>query len=965
MIAACMTWAHKMCGFFSVRFMFVRHDSPWFRVCPVRQSESLRIVPCHRQGEYLVCCCVFVIDKRTGLWKRCIFSCGTLGGFVGRMTTPGIFALWGKAGADGTFHPLLWHMLDTAAVAEAFLKTPQGQPFLAMFSKRLSLDTECVLPWVAVLAALHDLGKACPGFQQKHAGRKAALGEMGVEWREGKWDTPHNLVTASALPQHFQGLGMDGKTASRLSRSLGGHHGVFPLQSAVSSTRKALAASERLYDWSALRQDLFHAIIEHFGVPQGTVPALPAGDNAVPVLLTGLVTAADWLASNDAFFPYEAGITDPEEYWRLAQERAAIALNQTGWDSWKPPDEALEFRQLFPDIPGDPRPVQVGVTQIAKCSPRPALVILEVPMGEGKTEAAMLLQEHWCCDLGQRGAYFALPTMATSNQMFERTEAFLSARYVDLRTNLHLLHGHALLSDRYGVLKTRAVNEDEEEGKVVADEWFIKPKRGLLAPFAVGTVDQALLSVLQTRHGYLRLFGLSQKTLIFDEVHAYDVYMSTLFERLLAWLASIGTTVVILSATLPASRRRALLNAYAGQEVALPAANYPRMTWTDEVGGVDCRSVEVVQRSTLKLDWWPDDLDDSAEKLRYALGEGGCAAWICNTVSKAQETYGQLAATLPEVEVQLFHARYPFGERARREADALRRYGKHRERRAPSILVATQVIEQSLDLDFDLMITELAPVDLVLQRAGRLHRHNRTRPPRLAEKTLALIEPPGHREELLSVHRSVYEESVLLRSWLALKDIRAVRIPEDMENLIEAVYGPEEPRHCPEGFLPALKQAEARREQSDAEIEKKARVVLIPSPAGSDVLDQWNRQLDEDDPDVHESLRALTRLSGPSVSVVCLVEASDGIRTAFEPSTLVDFEKQPPVEESRKILESTVTLSYRTCLLDFPATMTPPGWRTSSLLRHHRAAVFRKGVFETERNRIHLDPDLGIRLEWL
>lgn len=881
------------------------------------------------------------------------------------MTTRGILAFWGKSGAQGGYHPLLWHMLDTAAVAESILKTPQGRPLLEMFSERLSLNSEETLAWIATLAALHDLGKACPGFQQKHTARKAVLTDMGVHWRDGTWDTPHNLVTAAVLPECLQGLGLDGKTSSRISRSLGGHHGVFPTASAVVSTRRNLAASERLHDWPSLRRELFQTVVDFFEVPQRGLPRLPAADNAVPVLLTGLVTASDWLASNDAFFPYETDITDLEAYWRLARERAAMALSQTGWDSWSPPHNALEFSQLFPDIPGNPRPVQAEVAQIAATSPRPALVILEVPMGEGKTEAAMLLQEHWCSGLGQRGAYVALPTMATSNQMFERTEAFLRTRYADLRTNLHLLHGHALLSDDYGRLKTRAVNVDQEEGAVVADEWFVKPKRGLLAPFAVGTVDQALLSVLQTRHGYLRLFGLSQKTLIFDEVHAYDVYMSTLFERLLAWLASMGTTVVMLSATLPASRRRALVCAYAGKEVRLPAAAYPRITWTDIAGEVHSRSVDVAQKSRLRLDWWADDLDESAERLRYALAEGGCAAWICNTVSRAQEVYSRLATALPQVEAQLFHARFPFGERARRETDALRRYGKRRESRAPSILVATQVIEQSLDLDFDLLITELAPVDLVLQRAGRLHRHNRTRPAPLAEKTLVVIEPPGHREESPSFPRSVYEESVLLRSWLALKDIREVRIPEDMERLIEAVYGPEKPLPWPQSLLSVLEEAEARKEHADAEIEKIARVVLIPPPDGEDVLDQWNRQLVEDDPDAHESLRALTRLSVPSVSVVCLVETPDGLCTACEPPIAVERNKTPTLEESKRILESAVTLSYGACLRDFPASMTPPGWHTSPLLRHHRAAIFREGVFATARNRIHLDSDLGIRLEWL
>ena len=386
-------------------------------------------------------------------------------------------------------------------------------------------------------------------------------------------------------------------------------------------------------------------------------------------------------------------------------------------------------------------------------------------MGEGKTEAAMYLADRFAARLGQRGCYFALPTQATSNQMFTRVREFLKGRYPDNIVNLQLLHGHAALNAEFQTLLQSADAEPEcvcedndlhdHRPGVIAAEWFTYRKRGLLAPFGVGTIDQALLAVLQTRHVFVRLFGLAHKTVIIDEVHAYDAYMTTLLERLLEWLAALGSSVVLLSATLPKARRDALASAYVkglGGNIALPPDDrYPRLTW---VGQADSgsRHVETSERSSRKLSLqWIDgavpkdgDAFPLGERLRVALEAGGCAAVICNTVTQAQKVYlalkeyfvGNADDGAPILD--LLHARFLFKDRDERERRCLVRFGKPgalvdfgdkdlREVRRPNraVLVATQVIEQSLDLDFDLMVSDHAPVDLILQRAGRLHRHPR------------------------------------------------------------------------------------------------------------------------------------------------------------------------------------------------------------------------------------------------
>ena len=342
-------------------------------------------------------------------------------------------------------------------------------------------------------------------------------------------------------------------------------------------------------------------------------------------------------------------------------------------------------------------------------------------MGEGKTEAALYLAEHWRRK-GNGGAYVALPTMATSNGMFPRLKNFLEKTIVGW-TQLHLVHGQAILNEQYQDLlqNGQVYDDDGHPGAVIAGAWFAaQKKQAILAPYGIGTIDQALLSVLQTKHFFLRLFGLAGKTVILDEVHAYDAYMTTLMELLLKWLGALGSPVVLLSATLPAERRTALLRAYAGEVTLIKAmGDYPRIS----IARPGSRQIVVshfktadLNKKTIAVERITED--SLAHCLRDALTDGGCACVIRNTVGLAQSTYLRLKKELDGsgIKLVLFHARFPFGRRREIENEVLQRFGEkgvtaERDRR---LLIATQVVEQSLDLDFDLIATDVAPIDLVL-----------------------------------------------------------------------------------------------------------------------------------------------------------------------------------------------------------------------------------------------------------
>jgi CRISPR-associated endonuclease/helicase Cas3 len=886
-------------------------------------------------------------------------------------------------------------MLDTANVALAIWETVLQRNGHAFYAEALGSadDPLKAKNLVAFWAGLHDVGKAFPQFQNQTRVPNPLT---------------HGQVTAAAIPCILQeAFGYPREVARQLATVLGGHHGVFPrsadLQGIAQSTLggsfwavKRLALAKRL-----------HELLEK--------PPSPSIDDClaqpVAMALAGFVSVADWIASNQEFFPFGDEGLDAEEYAQRSQERAAEALNSLHWSGWTPPNAVQEMEKLFDVVlKHGANDLQRTVTELACKLEAPGLVIIEAPMGEGKTEAAMYLADTWATNLGQRGCYFALPTQATSNQMFGRVREFLGVRYRDDAVNLMLMHGHAALSAEFEALRENSaryqgfsdIGSDEGDSdaagprNVLVADWFTHRKRGLLAPFGVGTVDQILLSVLQTRHVFVRLFGLTNKTVIVDEVHAYDAYMVTLLERLLEWLASLQCSVVLLSATLPKERTAALMTAYA-KGAGLGSADwndllkkhaYPRVTWL--CGGEQgAQSVQTSPRSAkdLRVEWVNGCLPESegepfalGEKLRDALSEGGCAAVICSTVDRAQRFYQALKSCFPEAdagdghpELDLFHARYLFKDREAREKRALLRFGKpdgtvecgeegvkpvRRPRRA--VLVATQVIEQSLDLDFDLMVTDMAPVDLILQRAGRLHRHSRDdRPGNLREPALWICAPEREENGVPAFDRgteAVYHRHFLLRSWLALHALQAISIPGDVEELIESVYDIARP--CSTSAIAmrdALVQAQSALLESKEHAENEGRQRLIkPATYSGELWHHTQNCLEEDSPELHQAHQALTRLSGPRITLVCLER--DEWNQIQSGSSALD------VATVRVLLENALPIGHGGIVRDLLASQVPPIFKNNALLRHCRMLEFENGETEIGKYRLRLDRDLGLQI---
>lgn len=916
--------------------------------------------------------------------------------------------LWAKirkslqSSEEPYFHPLLFHLMDVAAVTECLWQFVMQRGLRKEISANLGLKEEQAGKWLAFWAGLHDLGKASPAFQGKSALARTWLREAGLPCRELASSLPHGILTAEFVPELLTERFPDFPRglANRLGRTLGGHHGSFPRSGAIRDIDNNQRGGS---GWKEVRRELFQEFAGQFYLQEASMPGNDPGHGFF-LLVAGLVSVADWIGSNEDFFHFAEAEIDSEQYAGTAHEQAERALQTLGWLGWHPPTGFVEMGDLFPAIRVHGlRPLQEATARLAENLPEPGLVILEAPMGEGKTEAAMYLADRWSVALGQRGCYFALPTMATSNQMFTRVKEFLKDRYQGVPVNYQLLHGHAALSAEFLLLKEKGTRlfapteidageylvSGQPPAEVVAAEWFTYRKRGLLAPFGVGTVDQALLAVLKTRHFFVRLFGLAGKTVIIDEVHAYDAYMMKLMERLLEWLAALGCGVVLLSATLPNKRRLDLVKAFAAglgrDEPKREDKLYPRLTWVSRTfSGVENFPASPQFSRTIRYEWVngaiPPETGQAFElgaRIQNALAGGGCAAVICNTVGRAQELYRALKPFFPgedagdgQPELSLFHARNLYKDREKREGQALRRFSKPSDPKVQrphrAVLVATQVIEQSLDLDFDLMVTEMAPVDLVLQRSGRLHRHERTRPPGLERPQLWIISPDlvDGAPNFGKGTEWVYDRHILLSSWLVLKDRSAVAIPADVEDLIEGVYGEGDP---PENLSLLLVQAwkeslkDLRDDLERDAVEARFRYILPPY-YGDDILEDRNPELEEDAPEVHQSLQAATRLGDPSISLICLYGDEGKVTLDIDGHNLVNLEEKPSNEAVLALMRRSVSLSHRGLVPWLTGNgERPPGWGKHPLLfrcrllRLDKNRAWRGGGYE-----LKVDPEEGV-----
>lgn len=566
--------------------------------------------------------------------------------------------------------------------------------------------------------------------------------------------------------------------------ALGGHHGRYLCADAAPMTLGSKSIGSGIFE--QCRNELLEVLEAEFG-PLTSVEEVAKG--AKLHWFTGAMIFCDWIGSNTTWFTSEPAL----ERRDTAAARARMALGEIGVHA-----HAVTPQLSFPDLFGfrDPRPLQ---RTLVEAMDAPGLYIVEAPMGDGKTEASLAGAYRRWSEGSERGLYFALPTQLTSNRIRDRVEKFFR-KVVAKESALALVHGNAWLTEsRIRPLDPQPTggNSEEPDNASEANSWFSDSRRAMLAPFGVGTIDQALMSVVPVKYSALRLFGLGGKVVVIDEVHSYDPFTSALVDRLVQWLLELGGTVVVLSATLTAARRASLVQAAGATEERAPT-DYPLLTKV--AGGstqahhirVDgppppARQVRIAMAAAVED--WTNEVADAAEA-------GACVLVIRNTVDLARESYSALRARSRDVGIEfgLVHSRFTQADRDENETrwtSVLGKGGADRPRKG-AVLVGTQVLEQSLDIDADFLVTDLAPTELILQRIGRLHRHTRPRPPGFEAPRCLIIRPrvDWHSNrtgilEALTPHHFIYPPYALYMAERIWGCLESVDLTGDIRRLLE------------------------------------------------------------------------------------------------------------------------------------------------------------------------------------
>lgn len=894
------------------------------------------------------------------------------------------------------------------------------------------------------LCGMHDYGKATPVFQRRWRPGAEAVRAAGLRWHEPtaeRFAWHHGRAGGYLLQRLLSAAGWPEEHIGWVWPLVAGHHGFFSVESALKPDRKARGQLEGDERWAEVRLTLVQRLSGELGL--SAFPALAPAvvpTRAVQLQLSGLIVMTDWIASGPGF----RGIDKLADVsFEGARQRAAAAWEklglQGGWGELpEPPPDAFAKR-----FGCEPRPSQELAMETARQMAAPGLMVIEAPLGEGKTRAALMATEILAAKFGADGVFVGMPEWSTDDPMFGRVREWVSRIDEKLADRVALLHGKRTFNKEWSALlreprevRLAAVgecDEDERHGESASDdphgsgdggpvarvpaEWFFGYARGLLCPFVVGPVDQLLYATTRTKFVMLRMAGLVGKVVVLDEVHATDVYTSQFLLEGLRWFGEAGVPVVLLSATLPTPQRQALVDAYlAGalgrEEFTADDLRHPQgypsatVVWNapDGTGHRSAVSVCDSWRTDRPVDvvLLPEAVPEGvaapeehraadtaadaavADLLDEELTHGGCALVIRDTVERAQTLCTVLRERFGD-QVVLLHEQLPLGTRADRTADCLHRLAPWPTGtaavRPQMIVVATQVAEQAFDVDVDVLVTDLAPIDVLLQRMGRLHRGDRMcRPGRLARPRVIVTgwapgsalpgrdgidaDPLGRGAPRFPARsQALYGRHLLLRTaalvFTAAGQSGGWSLPGDIPALVAAGYGGDD--EVPEAWRDDTDAARRQEEAERREHIGNASHHLLTRRGDREATTLADLHYVAVPPAKGEAgMTALVRAGDPGVEAVLVIH--DGARyLTLSGSVLAEDGAVPDDDLIDEVLADTVKLPA-TCSSEAAVELfVPPGWGGHERLKYRRALVL--GADRTASvsgRRLLYDPTLGI-----
>jgi CRISPR-associated endonuclease/helicase Cas3 len=728
-----------------------------------------------------------------------------------------MYKYWGKA-EESSWHSLPYHCMDVVAVADQWWENSPS--IRRSFSHETGLSEEQTYAWVMFFIALHDLGKFDVRFQMKVLDLAKDSYNSNLPKNIGTKDYFHGdegykWFVLESEDLYFKDV--DYKKQRWLQNwfaSVAGHHGSIPTNAEPNYAPfvdESIAMQDRLTRLKLI-QELNRIFLQPVGITFDDIPT-----KNPPVLLAGFCSVCDWLGSNREYFKFQQAESSLEEYFSHRKENALKALNDFGLLAHVHTVGGMQT--LYPEY--TPQNIQ---TLIDRLSVEQSLIIIEANTGSGKTEASLAYASKLLADSLADSIVFALPTQATANAMLERLES-VAYKIFENNDNVILAHGKRDSNDHFIGMIERHRQSVSPQGDLEAgaqcSEWLSSSrKRAFLGQIAVTTVDQVMLSAIRPlKHFFVRSFGIGKAVLIIDEIHAYDAYMYGILEAVIKQQKQAGGSVILLSATLPAYQKQSLCSAW-GTNAAIDEKEYPLILQAtdNDVHSFTLETRDCIQEKTVEIELWEtDDCSIPSEQLGRivkAAEEGAKVGIVCNLVDDAQR-YAHLLSEMTSAPVDIFHSRYRYCDRMIKEKTVLDNYDKNSSDQG-RILVGTQVIEQSLDIDFDWMVSFICPIDLLFQRMGRLHRHLKQRPESYNKPLCTVVMPNiadgdlgEDPKKIYGLHNFVYKNTrVLWRSQCLLEQNDTIQFPKAYRDWIEQVYDKGRWENEPESLTKAHEEYE-------------------------------------------------------------------------------------------------------------------------------------------------------------
>ncbi|NLN98390.1 MAG: CRISPR-associated helicase Cas3' [Eubacteriaceae bacterium] len=873
-------------------------------------------------------------------------------------------ALWSKKSTKGEekWLPLPIHLYDRAGIANRLWRDWVSEGLKQTLANNIEItnnpdhksNIELAGDLFCFLAAIHDLGKATPAFQlmirpKYHYADKilfqklCAYNYLDEEFSCESFMSIPRIKHATATQMLLE----KEKLNRKISSILGAHHGK-PLSTQDCKLYKAskmsnlddyyLGENSSNYEekWVNAQKDIlnFALHLSNFNA----LDDIPIPDMSSQIIYNGLLIIADWIASNEKLFSY----IDIEKNWTLTELSDLDDMENRIDNAWKKlrftdmwssdglwlNENYYEERFTKEKLVFNPRPMQSLALNIARNVDQPGIMVIEAPMGQGKTEAAFAVAEVFAGKSERSGIFFALPTQATSNGIFPRIKEWTNSLDDLSEHTIQLVHGKSQFNKEFTSIHkfdfhTTNIEQDNfnindgTSDNLMVHQWFNGRKTSLLADFVVGTIDQLLLIGLKQKHLSLRHVGLANKVVIIDEVHAYDAYMSQYLEIALSYLGYYKVPVILLSATLPSQKRYELIEAYRGHGLDLYddeykqflskrkeeewAVNrgYPLITYTDNNHVLQ----EIVDAEGATKDIKITDVieDNIAEFLKEKMIDGGCIGIIVNTVKKAQRLHDQISKDA-HYPVLLLHSAFIASDRAKKEEELLNLIGKNGYRPNQLIVIGTQILEQSLDIDFDLLISEICPMDLLLQRAGRLHRHDRNRPKNLLQSEMAVLHPED--EKYSEGTKYIYGECLLERTIALLPN--QITLPDDIPQLVQDTYDFDQ---CDLNLPENYKEIEMQHKSNLKKMSEKAKVFRIVTLEYQNNLVDWLKRIASEktsDADVSAAVRD----TDDSIEVIMVNYSEEGMLYWEDSNKQVSVrtDAPPSIPEAKSLARQTIQL---------------------------------------------------------